>query len=65
MDVESTAQDAAMEQEDRATDALLDAGCESFIDKHGVDCWRDPSDGATWAGSAVTVCKAWDIEFNA
>lgn len=43
-------------------EAMLQAGHEAFVDQFGVACWRDGSDGATWAGSAQEAGEAWGEE---
>lgn len=43
-------------------EGLLSAGYESFTDQYGVACWVDKSDGATWAGTAQSLCEVDDIE---
>lgn len=43
-------------------EGLLSAGYESFTDQYGAACWVDKSDGATWAGTAQSLCEADDIE---
>lgn len=35
----------------------LRCGWEPFRDKFNVLCWRDPSDGMTWAGTAENLCR--------
>lgn len=38
------------------------AGWEPYTDKFGVACWRAKDDGATWAGTAQSLCEAHDLE---
>ncbi len=43
--------------------AAYDAGWREFTDKHGVNCYRDENDGATWAAKDwETLCRENDIE---
>lgn len=43
-------------------EALTDNGFEEFEDEYGATCWRDTSDGTTWAGSAEDVCNDLNID---
>lgn len=38
------------------------AGWKPFTDKFGVPCWRDESDGMTFAGTARQLCEDQGIE---
>ena len=48
-------------QSSEFTDRAKDAGWTSFRDAHNVPCWRDASDGMTWAGTAEELCKEFDL----
>lgn len=59
--VVATAPEPMVDEESPFVISARRDGWEPFRDKYGVLCWKDASDGMTWAGTAKQLCIAFDI----